>query len=46
MQYNKSNFINGVAATAVVEDRNEYVSIFQQYEKVIIDLNSATLLQI
>ena len=37
MQYNKSNFINGVAATAVVEDRNEYVSIFQQYEKVIID---------
>ena len=32
-----SNFVVGVATAAVLDERNAYSSIFQQYEKVIID---------
>ena len=36
MNSNK-NFVSGVATTAILDERNAYSSIFQQYEKVIID---------
>lgn len=36
MNSNK-NFVSGVASTAILDERNAYSSIFQQYEKVIID---------
>ena len=36
MNSNK-NFASGVATTAILDERNAYSSIFQQYEKVIID---------
>lgn len=32
-----SNFVVGVATVAVLDERNAYSNIFQQYEKVIID---------
>lgn len=34
---NNLNFVGNVATTAVLDERNAYSSIFQQYEKVIID---------
>ncbi len=33
----KQNFVAAVAATAVLDEQNTYASIFQQYEKVVID---------
>ena len=36
MNSNK-NFVSGVSTTAILDERNAYSSIFQQYEKVIID---------
>jgi hypothetical protein len=35
--YNKNNFVRRVATTAILDERNIYSSIFQQYEQVIID---------
>lgn len=37
MTSNNKNFINGVATAAVLDEQNVYSSIFQQYEKVVID---------
>lgn len=34
---NKNSFVNSVNSNCVIEGNNPYVSIFQQYEKVIID---------
>ncbi len=37
MTSRNQSFVSGVATTAVLDERNAYSSIFQQYEKVIID---------
>lgn len=37
MVSNNQSFVNGVATTAVLDEQNVYSSIFQQYEKVVID---------
>ena len=37
MTSNNKSFVNGVATTAVLDEQNVYSSIFQQYEKVVID---------
>lgn len=37
MATDSQNFVGGVASTAVLDEQNAYTSIFQQYEKVVID---------